>query len=807
MEQKSIKKPNPLAPFSEKKTDEYGVMCAKLIESEWFGGKVLTEGNGCEYWNRRDYIRNKRLFVRGESDLGYYKNFIAPNLDALDWENLDWTPVNWAEKYARIVSNGLSDDQYTVNVRSVDSRTAIEQNKKKEMLKTFMVGKPLIESFKKELGVDLTPQIEIPEDEEGIDLRMELHEKPRIQIYEQLAIKSILELNGWDYIEKEKNKDLTDIGIAVIRVWIDDNDGVKVDRVNPEYYIHSGVERNDFKDKYYEGFVETVTLSDIKRESKCSDKKLREIAKTYIKVKGSGGNVNYDAEKANIDDLLDYKVDVLRFAWKTSKVMKYKVKLRKGKPIEIQKRDESFSGDVKEHKDFRESEKVLDTWFEGNFVIGADFLYDYKESENLYDDVMNTAHSQFITITYDIYENRLRSFLNNIESSVKQLQITSLLIQRLSSKIKPDVFNIDVDMLAELDDGKSGKKKDNWKTAMTLLDVKGYVFSKNVNMGEDGQKDRPAITGVPLQQGSGLTVLLNVFAHHIQQIQNLTGINPFRDGSMSADSLVGVSEMANLASNTVTKHIVDAAIEIKKKTSEVISSRLHLIYKYKGGEGLRKMYNNIIGKVHVDAAEVMANRSLSEFGFIIEMKPKKEEKQEFAELLQMAIGEQSIDVEIVAEAKQIAESDIDLAIRYLLYERKKRMKKRMEDEMALAQNKSQNDAAAAQAKVQADTQAYEYKKQVDLQFLQKQKELELMFLEKELQLRQPYENIKFQQDVYKEQVDNQIQMGKEKFKEDRKDDRTKLQASQQSKMVEQRAKDGSAIDFENKGLGDLLGGF
>lgn len=800
-----IKKPDPFAPFAVKKTDEYGLMCGKLIESEWFDGKMLTNGGNCQYQNRREYIRNKRLFVRGENDLGYYKNFLSPGDDVSSWENLDWTSANWPEKYTRIVSNGVSDDYYTVNVRSVDSRTAIEQGKKKDNLKTFMVGKGLMESFKNELGLDLSPSMEVPEDDEGLELHMELREKPKIEIFEQLAIKAVLDINGWDYIEKQKNTDLTNLGIAIIRVWIDDNDGIKVSDINPEFYIHSQVERNDFKDKYYEGYVETITLSDIKREAKCSDAKLREIASKIIKVKGSHGNITYDAVgSCKLDELLDIKADVLRFAWKTSKTLKYKVKLKDGKPIKVQKRDESFDGETKERADFREREKVLDTWFEGNLVIGADFLYGYKECENVYDDVMNMAHSPYITMAYDIYENRLRSFSDNIEVPARMLQKIHLMIQRLIGQLRPDIIEIDLNLLAELDTGKGGSKKEKWVEALNLLNVKGVAFKQRIDMGEEGIKEGTAVTVHSAQQGNGLEKLLNAFAFYTNQIRELTGINPFSDGTMPNDALVGVSEMANLAKNTITRHIVDAAVELKKRTCEVISSRLHLIYKYKGGEDLRKMYNNIIGKVHVDVAEVMKNRSLSEFGFIVEMKPKAEEKKEFNDLLQLAIGEQSIDVEIIAEAKMIAESDIKLAIRYLLYERKKRMKERQESEMALARNKSENDAMAAQSKVQAETQAYQLKAQIDTEKYKAQKAIDLEYEEALLKLKQPFENIKFQQDVYKEQVDNQLQSQKTQYLENEKNERTKLQASQQSKMIEQRAKDGSAIDFKNEGLESLV---
>ena len=53
----------------------------------------------------------------------------------------------------------------------------------------------------------------------------------------------------------------------------------------------------------------------------------------------------------------------------------------------------------------------------------------------------------------------------------------------------------------------------------------------------------------------------------------------------------------------------------------------------------------------------------------------------------------------------------------------------------------------------------------------------------------------------------QIQRGKEQFIEDRKDKRTKIQATQQSEMISQRKNYGLPIDFENEpdqGLGAFM---
>ena len=65
----------------------------------------------------------------------------------------------------------------------------------------------------------------------------------------------------------------------------------------------------------------------------------------------------------------------------------------------------------------------------------------------------------------------------------------------------------------------------------------------------------------------------------------------------------------------------------------------------------------------------------------------------------------------------------------------------------------------------------------------------------------------FQYDMQLKQMDIQVERNKEQFIEDRKDKRTKIQATQQSEMISQRKNDGLPIDFENQpdqGLGAFM---
>lgn len=786
---KNVSFPDPLAPFSEKKSDAYGLSIAQLISSEWFGSRLIT--SGCEFMNRKDYVRQKRLFVRGENDLGYFKNQMAKGDNDLEFINIDWKNINWAEKFSRIVSNGISDKNYKLDVRATDKLSTIKKEKQKDYYLKEMRSKKMLLKAKEELGIDLMPKTFIPEDEEEMEIFMAIKERPKIEIAEEILIDYVLNTNEWSFLEGQFNKDLVDVGLIVARIFTSKSDGVKLAYVDPENYIHSRVTRNDFADKTYEGVVETITINDIKRESGFDEDTLRKIGKSYGTA-NQGNTFNYDT--CRIDDIINYKVNVCRFAYKTTKTITYKKKIRNGEAVKASRKDDTYI--APEREDAGMISNTFDVWFEGNYVIGTNYIYGYKECENQYDDVMNKAMSPFITMSYDIYENRLRSFLDNIEAPARQLQKISLKIQHLVSELTPDLKEVDLDQLAELDDGKGGVKKEIWETALALMSAKGVVFKKRVDMGELGMKDSTAVRPYGSQQGSALGVLLNTWAHYYNLIRENTGINPARDGSIPANSLVGINQLASLASNTVTANIVESAVLFKKKISENISTRIHSIFSYSEAKKIKEIYANVVGQKMIDFLEVLKDRHLHEFGFTFEMNPTQEDIKKFEDRLTIAQNNQEIDVYVAYQAEQIARVNVKDANRYLSYHSRKRFKQNQEQQLLMSQEKSKNDAMAAQSKVQAELQSYQARKQIDLQYESQLAQIELTKAQAIQQISIPKEQREFEQEVYLTKIQGMSSMQKEEFKEDRKDSRTKIQAGQQSKMVEQRQKENPSIDFE-----------
>ena len=97
-----------------------------------------------------------------------------------------------------------------------------------------------------------------------------------------------------------------------------------------------------------------------------------------------------------------------------------------------------------------------------------------------------------------------------------------------------------------------------------------------------------------------------------------------------------------------------------------------------------------------------------------------------------------------------------------------------------------------------DIQAYQQKKMIDLDFEKQMAQIRLMELQSKIQIEAPKEEKEFQQEVYLEGIKNINMSDLTQLKETAKDERTKLQATQQSKMIDQRKGQKPPIDFKSE---------
>ena len=85
-------------------------------------------------------------------------------------------------------------------------------------------------------------------------------------------------------------------------------------------------------------------------------------------------------------------------------------------------------------------------------------------------------------------------------------------------------------------------------------------------------------------------------------------------------------------------------------------------------------------------------------------------------------------------------------------------------------------------------------------------QFEIQKLEREAEIKKELMFHEFQLNMQLKQAETQVINTKEEYKENRKDKRTKIQATQQSELINQRQTGKPPKDFESAGF-DNLGGF
>ena len=199
----------------------------------------------------------------------------------------------------------------------------------------------------------------------------------------------------------------------------------------------------------------------------------------------------------------------------------------------------------------------------------------------------------------------------------------------------------------------------------------------------------------------------------------------------------------------------------------------------------------------------MSSLHLYDFGIFIELTPDEEEKMLLENNIQMALQQQTIELEDVIDLREI--KNIKLANQLLKI---RRVKKQEKDRLAQMENieaQSQANQQAAQAAAQADIQKNQAKATSDISIEEAKFNFETQKMVQEVQYKKELMQLEFEMNMQLKSVEVEGTKGKEKEKEDRKDERTKIQASQQSELIDQRKNEKPPKNFESAG-NDILGG-
>jgi hypothetical protein len=786
--------PDQVVSDEIKNSYDYGLQVGQAIENEWF----RQDTGGDRYLQNFQNYHNLRLYARGEQSVQKYKDELSINGD-LSYLNLDWKIVPIIPKFVDIIVNGMVDKGYKIKAFANDPFAIKERTNFAFNALRDIINKEQIEQLNALTGGNFYASADpgsLPATQEELDLYLQLDYKQSIEIAEEEVINNVFDFNKYDETKRKIAYDLTVLGIGASKTSFNLSEGIKVNYVDPAALVYSYTEDPNFDDIYYVGEVKNLSLSEVKKQfPNLTNSDLEEIQK----YRGPSNYSNYVRNYSGNND--DNLVSILFFEYKTYANQVFKLKYTDQGLEKILEKNDSFN--PPESDNFEKVSRSIEVLYTGAKVLGMPKILDWKLSENMTRPYGNVTK---VNMNYSIcaprlYKGRIDSVVNKITSFADMIQLTHLKLQQVLSRVVPDGVYLDMDGLAEVDLGNGTNY--NPAEALNMYFQTGSIVGRSLT--QEGDLNRGKVPIQELQTSNGMSkisALIQTYQYYLQMIRDTTGLNEAVDGSSpDKNALVGLQKMAAANSNVAVRHILKALMYITIRNAENIGLRVNDALQF---PLTKEALLSSINTFNVNTLEEIAKLDIHNFGIFLELEPDAEEKGMLEQNIQVSLQQNSINLEDAIDIREIR--NIKLANQVLKLRRTKRAEQQQAAQLANIQAQGQSNAQASEAAALAEVQKQQALAETKVQIEKAKSEFEINKMEQEALIKKQLMAEEFQYKMKLAQIEADAQAMKEKQIEDRKDQRVKIQGTQQSELIDQRKNDLLPKDFESSG-NDNLGGF
>jgi len=779
--------PSQTVSDAEKLSYDYGLKIAKAIETEWFN----EDRNINKYRTNINNFHNLRLYARGEQSIQKYKDELSINGD-LSYLNLDWTPVPIIPKFVDIVVNGIAERLYDIKAFSQSPNGVEQRTKYMENILADMRMQAFDDDVRSNLNIDLKQsQMEpLPETDEELGIHMQLDYKQAVELAQEQALRVLFEGNKYELIKKRFYHDLTVLGIGAVKTEFTTSEGAVIKYVDPADLVYSYTDSPYFDDIYYVGEVKSIPVNELSKQfPHLTEEDLEDIMKNKNYNKNNY-NTRYSAKKED-----NNTIQVLYFNYKTYMNEVYKIKETGSGAEKVIPKDDSFNPPENKEGTYNRLLRSIETLYEGALILGTDKLLKWEMAKNM---MRPKSDYTKVKMNYAIcaprmYDGKIESLVKRITGFADMIQLTHLKLQQVMSRIVPDGVYLDADGLAEIDLGNGTNY--NPQEALNMFFQTGSIIGRSFTSEGDMNPGKVPIQEIQSSNGGAkLQSLIATYNYYLQMIRDTTGLNEARDGSMpDKNALVGVQKLAAANSNTATRHILNAGLFLTAETAESLSLRISDILEY---SPTADAFIQAIGSHNVATLGEMTELHLYDFGIFLELAPDEEEKMMLENNIQMALQQKNINVEDAIDLREI--KNVKLANQLLKIRRKKKEEADRQLQMQNIQAQTQSNTQSAQQAAQIELQKNQIIMQNETQLEQMRAQIEAQKMQQEMMMKKELMAQEFQYNMQLKQMDTQGLSQRENMKEDRKDERTKIQATQQSQMIEQRKSGGTPRDFKSE---------
>jgi len=491
----------------------------------------------------------------------------------------------------------------------------------------------------------------------------------------------------------------------------------------------------------------------------------------------------------------------LFFEYKTYHDQVFKIKQTEQGLEKVLEKQDTFNPPPSDN--FERVARSIEVLYTGAKILGmADTMLEWKLSENM---TRPSADITKVNMNYCIsaprmYQGRIESLISRTTGFADMIQLTHLKLQQVLARMVPDGVYVDVDGLAEVDLGNGTNY--NPAEALNMYFQTGTIVGRSLT--QDGEMNRGKVPIQELQSSSGISkiqAMIQTYQYYLQMIRDVTGLNEARDGSTpDKNALVGLQKLAAANSNTATRHILQSLMYITIRTCENISLRVGDMLQF---PLTRQSLIGSINSFNVATLNEIDNLHMHDFGIFLELEPEEEEKAQLEKSIQIALQTQSISLGDAIDIRQI--QNTKLANEVIKSRQTKKAEQEQAAQMANIQAQAQANAESAEKAAVSEVQKQQALAQTEIQIQQAKSQFEIQRMEQEALIKKQLMAEEFQYQLQLAQMNMDAQKQKEAEIENRKDQRVKIQGTQQSELIDQRQNDLLPKNFESGN--DGLGGF
>ncbi len=726
--------PNGLASPEEKATEAFGLQYARAI---WSRQQIYL--NTFSEIKAR-YILNRK-YAEGLQSIEKYRNSFDVN--DTSWLNLDFTALSIIPKFVNNICGVLAGNKYKIDTEVLNSASKTSQDDFRNKLYANKLLKPLHDQIAPKTGLSMVPQGSVvPEDDEELEIYIQQNYKPDEAMAMQLALKYVFDSNDFPYIEEKCIRDLVVLKIAAIKRYYDAQMNICLENIDPVDLVFPYSKYDDFRNIPYVAINKKYTIAEIAQQTdKFSEEDLWEIAKQYQGNNYGNRPWGYGLSYAGYypaAGLLagrpydDFNINVLEFEFLATDPVTFEKKTNKTQGnsyFNKKKSDYQPKEDKKYSKEI--TTKTIKNRYEGSWIVGSHYIYNYKKANNVPRDKVNGVYStdatlQIKIVAPEIYDMTNRSIVDSIIPFADQLMLISLKIQQILMKMMPAGYAVDMDSVQNVMAGLGGQAMKAADVIKLFTQTGSMVFRRTR---EDGRE----INGDPIKFNpgglpAGFDLLLQAYNQNMQNMYAAIGYNPAVAGDAKNDQLVGAGEQQIAAANNSLAPLKSSYRRLVERLAKEVALQIQDKIEYGGGlDG----FERAIGKESIEVIRAAKGLPLCEFGIKVEYMPDAQQQASLTNKINIALQEQSIDLADSIQVEQQARTDIKLAIQLLVYLKGKRQKIKMQEAAQNSQLNSQQQVASSQAKAQADQQSLSLEMQGKMKLMQLEYQLKAQNADKE----------------------------------------------------------------------------